>query len=232
MRIAVLDDDPAQADFVCEALAAADYVCCSFSAGNLLVEQLKHETFDLLVLDWNVPGMSGEEVLRWVRESLSERVPVVFLTSCDSEADVSSIFALGADDYLVKPVRADVLRARVTSLLRCAYRFNPCEGTETFGDFVFDLRTSQTATHGIPIELTREEFELALLLFRHLGRPLSRAHIQEAVWHNVAGVSSRTIDTHMSVIRAKLDLRPQHGYRLASIAGYGYRLDRMKDDQP
>ncbi len=232
MRIAVLDDDPAQADFVCETLAAADHSCYSFSEGNLLVERLKRQTFDLLVLDWNVPGMSGEEVLRWVRETLPERVPVVFLTSCGSEAEVTSILALGADDYLVKPVRAEVLRARIASLLRCAYRFNPCEGTETFSDFVFDLRARQTTANGMPIALTAEEFELALLLFRHLGRPLSRARIQETVWNNAADVSPRLVDTQMSVMRAKLKLRPENGYRLAAIHGYGYRLDRVEEGKP
>lgn len=232
MRIAVLDDDPAQADFVCGTLTAADHVCQCFPEGNLLVDRLKRETFDLLVLDWNVPGMSGVEVLRWVRQTLSERVPVLFLTSCGSETEMATIFGLGADDYIVKPVHADVLRARIASLLRCAYRFNPCEGSEIFDDFEFDLRTRQVTSRREPVALTAEEFDLALLLFRHLGRPLARAHIQEAVVRNSSGASSRVVDTHMSMVRAKLKLRSENGYRLAPIHGFGYRLDRIENEKP
>lgn len=91
MRIAVLDDDSAQADLVCQTLSAAGHVCHAYVAGRELVRQLRRQTFDLLVLDWNVPDMSGEEVLRWVRESLSERLPVLFMTNRGQESDITSI---------------------------------------------------------------------------------------------------------------------------------------------
>jgi DNA-binding response OmpR family regulator len=232
MRIAVLDDDPAQADFVCAALAAAGHVCHRFAEGNVLVDRLRCETFDLLVLDWNVPGMSGAEVLRWARETLAERVPVLFLTTCGSEAEMATIFGLGADDYIVKPVHAKVLRARIASLLRCACRIGACEGSETFGRFAFDARTRQVSANGEPVSLSPPEFDLALLLFRHLGRPLARAHIQEAVVRDSPSASLRMLDTHMSMIRTKLDLRPENGYRLAPIHGFGYRLDRIENEKP
>src|SRR4051794_25532684 len=135
MRIAVLDDDSAQADLVCQTLSAAGHVCHAFDAGRELVRQLRRQTFDLLVLDWNVPDMSGEEVLRWVRDSLSLRLPVLFMTSRGRETDMTFILNTGADDYLVKPVSAPVLLARVGSLLRRAYYLKPPASKEVFGEF-------------------------------------------------------------------------------------------------
>src|SRR5580692_8398238 len=156
MRIAVLDDDPAQADLVCQTLSAAGHICHAYAEGRALVRQLRRQTFDLLVLDWNVPDMSGEEVLRWVRESLSERLPVLFMTSRGRETDITSILNTGADDYLVKPVSGPVLLARVGSLLRRAYFLKPPASKEVFGEFEFDLGAKQVIVGGSPIALTQK----------------------------------------------------------------------------
>lgn len=232
MRIAVLDDDSAQADLVCQTLSAAGHVCHAYGSGRELVRQLRRQTFDLLVLDWNVPDMSGEEVLRWVRESLSERLPVLFMTSRGRETDITSILNTGADDYLVKPVSGAVLLARVGSLLRRAYYLKPPSSKEVFGDFEFDLSAKHVVVRGTAIAVTQKEFELALLLFQHLSRPLSRAHILDVIWKQATDIPSRTMDTHISMLRSKLGLRPENGYRLTPIYGYGYRLERIESDTP
>src|ERR1700761_2353231 len=130
MRIAVLDDDAAQADLVCQTLSAAGHICHAYAEGRALVKQLRRQTFDLLVLDWNVPDMSGDEVLRWVRQSLPAHLPVLFMTSRGRETDISSMLNIGADDYLVKPVSAGLLLARVGSLLRRAYQLNQASSKE------------------------------------------------------------------------------------------------------
>jgi DNA-binding response OmpR family regulator len=228
MRIAVLDDDPAQADLVCETLSAAGHICHAYAEGRALVRQLRRQTFDLLVLDWNVPDMSGEEVLRWVRESLSERLPVLFMTSRSRDADITSILNTGADDYIVKPVSAGVLLARVGSLLRRAYQINTSTLKEVFDEYVFDLSARHVVVRGTTVAVTQKEFDLALLLFQHLSRPLSRAHILDVIWKRATDIPSRTMDTHVSVLRTKLGLRPENGYRLTPIYGYGYRLERLE----
>ncbi|HKR38511.1 MAG TPA: response regulator transcription factor [Paraburkholderia sp.] len=228
MRIAVLEDDPAQADFVCQTLAADGHVCHTFAEGRVLVKQLRRETFDLLVLDWNVPTMSGEEVLQWVRQTLAERLPVLFMTSRSREIDISAMLNNGADDYVVKPVSAVVLLARVRSLLRRAYQIDRSVSSEVFGEFEFELRSREVRARGEPVRLTQKEFELALLLFRHLSQPLSRAHILESIWRHDTEIPTRTMDTHVSMLRAKLGLRPEHGYRLTPIYGYGYRLEMVE----
>ncbi len=230
MRIAVLEDDPAQAEFVCQALGEAGHTCHVFAKGNDLVRQLRRETFDLLVLDWNVPDMSGDEVLYWVRQSLSTRLPVLFMTSRSHEADIVLMLNSGADDYVVKPVSAAVLVARVGSLLRRAYQLYAPVLKEVFGEYEFDLKSRKVLVHGKPVALTQKEFDLALLLFQHLSRPLSRTHILDVIWKQSDDIPSRTMDTHVSMLRSKLGLRPENGYRLTPIYGYGYRLERIEGD--
>jgi len=230
MRIAVLEDDPAQTEFVCQTLTAAGHACHAYAKGAELVRQLRRETFDLLVLDWNVPDMPGDEVLRWVRQSLSMRLPVLFMTNRSREADIALMLNNGADDYIVKPVSAPVLLARVGSLLRRAYQLHAPALKEVFGDYQFDLKSRQVSVGGKPVALTHKEFDLALLLFQHLSRPLSRAHILDVIWKQSDDIPSRTMDTHVSMLRSKLGLRPENGYRLTPIYGYGYRLERIEGE--
>jgi len=227
MRIAILEDDPVYADFAIATLSAAGHVCHGFLRGGALVHALRRQTFDLLLLDWVVPGMSGEEVLHWVRQNLREHVPVMFMTACKRETEVMSILNAGADDYVIKPVSAGVLLARVSSLLRRAYKIDPGTARETFGNFEFDWSSAQVLRNGVLVALTHREFTLALLLFQNLGRPLSRSHILEMAWKQAGDIPSRTMDTHISCLRTKLSLRPENGYRLAPVYGYGYCLEQI-----
>ncbi|MCC8397679.1 response regulator transcription factor [Paraburkholderia sp. MMS20-SJTR3] len=232
MRIALLEDDPVLAASVLETLTAAGHHCHHFDRGAALVQALRRETFDLLILDWQLPDMTGREVLHWAREGGAARVPVIFLTSYGRENDITSILNEGADDYLVKPVSSPVLLARVAALMRRMYAIDPKATKEVFDDVEFDLQAEQVVRKGEAVKLTQREFKLALLLFQHLGRPLSRAHIAERVWRQPPDILSRTMDTHVSTLRQKLGLRPESGYRLAPVYGYGYRLERLAGSGP
>ena len=228
MRICVLDDDVTHAEFVTAALTAAGHSCRAFSDGKTLVHELLRDTFDLLVLDWNMPKMSGDAVLKWIRENLTTNLPVLFLTGRSYEIDIVAMLQAGADDYITKPVSSQLLVARVDTLLRRAYPLEAVESHQRFGIYDFDLENQKVLVHGVPVTLTQKEFDLALLLFRNVSRPLSRTRIRETVWRQDVDIPSRTMDTHISQIRSKLILRPQNGYRIIPIYSYGYRLESVE----
>jgi DNA-binding response OmpR family regulator len=227
MRIAVLDDDRSQTDLVSQVLTSAGHLCHAFNSGKEMLNQLRRESFDMLIIDWQVPDLSGAEVLRWAREKLSENLPVLFMTSRSGEDDIVTGLAAGADDYMIKPIRRGELVARVQALLRRAYPTQNAVEQIQFNQYVFEPRTSRLTNTGEPVELTQKEFDLALLFFRNLGRPLSRAYILEAVWSRDVDIPSRTMDTHVSRVRSKLQLRPENGFRLAPVYSYGYRLEQV-----
>lgn len=229
MRIAVLDDDLSQTDLVCQVLASAGHTCHPFQSGKEMLSQLRRESYDMLIIDWQVPDLSGADVLHWAREKLPLNLPVLFMTSRSGEDDIIAGLAAGADDYMIKPIRRGELVARVQALFRRAYPSqSPVEQIQ-FGNYIFEARTGRLTITGSPIDVTQKEFDLALLFFRNLGRPLSRAYILEAVWARDVEVPSRTMDTHVSRVRSKLQLRPENGYRLAPVYSYGYRLEQISD---
>lgn len=226
MRIAILDDDATILEFVCTVLSAAGHTCHPFESGKEIVHQLRRESYDLLILDWQVPDLSGTEVLHWTREKLSPTLPVLFMTGRSSEDDIIAGLAAGADDYMIKPIRRGELVARVNALLRRAYPAQTADEHLQFGPYKFELRAARLSFNDVAVEMTQKEFDLALLLFKNLGRPLSRAYILEAVWSRDIDVPSRTMDTHISRVRNKLAIRPENGYRLAPVYSYGYRLEQ------
>ncbi len=179
MRIAILEDDPDQLALLKRWIGDDGHDVHGWLSGREAMRQAGRESFDLFMLDWQVPDISGTEVLSWLRNNVSKTVPILFVTVRDSEQDI--VFALehGADDYM-------------------------------------------------RVELTPKEFELAVTLFRNVGRLLSRGHLQETVWGRSGDLATRTVDTHVSQVRKKLDLRPESGYRVVPVYNYGYRLERLE----
>ena len=227
MRIAVLDDDRSQSNLVCQVLTSAGHTCHAFDSGKEMLNQLRRESYDMLIIHWQMPNVGGAEVIRWARERLPANLPVLFVTSRSSEDDIIAGLAAGADDYMIKPIRRGELVARVQALLRRAYPTQNAVEQIQFSQYIFETRTGRLTMDGKPIELTQKEFDLALLFFRNIGRPLSRAYILEAVWARDVEIPSRTMDTHVSRVRSKLQLRPEHGFRLAPVYSYGYRLEQI-----
>jgi DNA-binding response OmpR family regulator len=227
MRIAVLDNDRSQADLICQVLSGAGHSCQAFDSGRDLLGQLRKDSTDLLIVDWQENDLPAADILRRAKEKMGAEAPTMFLVGSGAEDDIVAGVSAGADDYLVKPLRRGELVARVQALLRRAYP--AANGSEQlqFGPYVFEIRPGRLTMNGSVIDVTHKEFYLALLFFRNIGRPLSRAYIHESVWVRESAVPSRTMDTHVSRVRNKLQLRPENGFRLVPVYSYGYRLEKL-----
>lgn len=229
MRIALLDDDQNLLDAAGSALRTAGYIVHPYHLSKELVFDLRRESFDLLIVDWLMPDIPGIEVVKMIRSQPGSSVPVLFVTARDAERDIIEALEAGADDYMIKPIRTGELVARVRALLRRASPQQDAERIFELEPFRLDLRTLEVWRSGVPVELTQKEFQLALLLMRNIGKPLSRGHIREVVWGRGSEIPSRTMDTHVSRVRTKLELRPEHGFLLAPVYSYGYRLEQLSN---
>ncbi len=232
MHIASLEDDSVQAQLIQNTLVDAGHRCTVFDHGRALLAELSkpQHAYDMLLLDWEIPDISGLDVLRWVRTNLGHGIPVMFLTSRTLEEDLVVGLQAGADDYMLKPVRSGELLARITALSR---RLSPAvplrETAFTCGAFEIDPANDAIRLQGQKIELAPKEYELALLLFRNPGRLFSRDVLSNSVWNREIPATSRTLDTHLSNIRRKLQLRPENGVRLNASYALGYRLELVAD---
>jgi len=225
MRCAVLDDDRAQTELVVKLLADAGYACEVFHQGRTLINRLRQDSFDLLIIDWNMPGMTGIEVLRSVRQGQHAAMPVLIITSRSDDDDVVEGLSAGADDYIVKPLHPQIFIARVEAALRRTLLNRPARQKATFGSYVFDVPTDTVLVGDEVVKLTAKEFALALSLFENMSRPLSRAYLLDSIWGQSPDAETRTLDAHVSRIRSKLNLRAENGYRVTSVYSYGYRLE-------
>jgi DNA-binding response OmpR family regulator len=230
-RIAILEDDTAQAELIARWLRDAGCATATFASGNALMRNAFRESYDLFLLDWRTPDGSGEDVVKWIRQRISAATPVLFATAMNREEDIVHALDLGADDYLVKPVRQAELLARVRALLRRTSATEDPQPSLSVGPYVVDARRREIALRGEKIELTQREFDLALLLFRNVGRILSRAYMLQAVWGQQEDLYTRRIDTHVSQIRRKLALQADNGVRLSAVYQHGYRLELTSDAQ-
>jgi DNA-binding response OmpR family regulator len=224
VRIAALDDEPLQLALFEQVAQRAGHSCLSYVTGSALQQALRRESFDLLIVDWQLPDIEGTTLIRWVRQHISRTLPILLITHRSEEADVVEGLSSGADDFMSKPVRSGELLARIHALLRRAYPVQEGKVLE-FGPFRFRTDTETLELDGKVMELTNREYMLALTLFQNQGRLLSRDHLRETVWGQNAEVQSRSLDTHVSRLRSSLNLRAGQPYSIASVYGYGYRLD-------
>lgn len=228
--IALLEDDSAQAAWMQQTLADAGLACQVFEDGGTLLAALRaRASFSLLLLDWELPGINGMEVLRWVRANRGDTLPVIFVTHRTLESDLIDGLNAGADDYIGKPYRPGELLARIGAQLR---RHKPPASPEadfSLGDFVVDMTNRQIRLRHQAITLTPKEFELAALFLRHPWRLFSRDDLSTLIWNREIPSASRTLDTHLSNIRKKLQFGPATGTLLCASYALGYRLELLPD---
>lgn len=232
MRIALLEDDPDQSEIVRLWLEEAEHSVVTYDRGSDFLRGIRRDSYDLFLLDWVLPDISGIDVLRKLRTSLQDATPVMLATVRQEERDIVAALESGADDYLVKPVRRRELIARVDAICRRAK--NAVSTAESFDahPYTMDQRRQVATLNGEDISLTHREFELAMFFFRHAGQAVSRAHILDAIWDiDNSGVSTRTVDTHISRLRKKMQLNAENGWTLSAIYQHGYRLEHTGSQQ-
>lgn len=226
MRIALVEDDPFQAQQLKEWLSKASFNPHWFADGQSFTHALRRESFDMVIMDWNLPDTTGLELLQHLRDA-ELHIAILFITSRDSEGDIVSALRAGADDYLVKPIRQAETMARISSVLRRTYG-KTREGQEAhYPPFILNHDHFTVVFGDETIQLTPKEFEVACFMFQNHGRLLSRNHILECVWGLSSDLTTRTVDAHISKVRRKLGLKPERGWRLISVYQYGYRLELL-----
>lgn len=226
MRIAALEDDPAQLLVLTTCLREAGHEVHEFRLTSDLKRFCSRESADLFILDWMVPDQTGEEFLKWLRDERNDDTPAIFLTSRDAEEDVVAGLSAGADDFIIKPPSPRILLSRIDAVMRRSKAVS-VPAVLDFPPYRIDPGQNEITLNGEVVELTEKEFALAFFLFRNVGRLLSRGHMFEAVWGRNPDVPTRTVDTHVSRVRSKLQLRPENGFRIVPTYSFGYRLEQL-----
>ena len=179
-----------------------------------------------------LPDDDGLSVLEWLRETLGSQLPVMFATTRSEEVSLVEALNKGADDYLIKPLRQAETMARIQALLRrrTTIKTQPMDTPVSLGGIHIDTSMHRVNSHGAAVELTDREMELAIYMIRNHGRLLTRQELLENVWHTNASIITRTVDTHISRLRAKLGLTPENGFELSTVYHKGYRLEYRPAD--
>jgi len=224
IRVLLVEDDPIQLRLATSWLEEAGHLVSGQTRAAAAIKQMQRESFDLVVVDWMLPEISGEDLLRWIR-SRQRRLPVMFATARDEEEEIASILQLGADDYIVKPLRRLEFLARIDALARRSGLDNEATRIE-LGPYAIDLPTRTITLDGKTANMTPRMVEIAIMLFRRHGELVSRAHLYEHIWGVAGEPNTRTLDTHVSRLRNALQLDGRHGWRLAAIYQHGYRLEK------
>ena len=224
--VLVVDDEPEIAALVAYHLARESYRVRTAGDGPGALSALESELPSLVVLDLQLPGASGLDVLREVRRRPEwQALPVILLTALGGESDRIQGLQLGADDYVSKPFSPRELVLRVDAVLRRAEAAaQPRVGqprTLRIGPFVIDVPGAQAELDGRRLDLTPTEFRLLQTLAERRGRVQSRRQLLEAVWEVTAEISTRTVDMHVQRLRGKLD---PHADWVETVRGFGYRF--------
>ena len=223
----VIEDDRVVLQLIRLYLAQAGYRVLEAQDGDTGLRMALEESPDIVLLDLNLPGIDGIEVCRNVRKE--SEVPIIMVTARVEEDDRLTGLNLGADDYVSKPFSPRELVARVNAVLRRTQReAEKREETGNLveaGDVVVDLDRRSATVLGIEIELTPTEFRLLAYFIETRGRTVSRDQIIESVFGYDFSGYDRTVDTHVSNLRKKLEAANPEGQHLKTMYGIGYRFD-------
>ena len=223
-RILLVEDEPGVSMTVMDLLAAEGYLVDAAGDGMTGLAKASEEQFDLVILDVMLPGKSGLEVCRELRQR-GKDVAILMLTAKTQLTDRVVGLKLGADDYVTKPFEPAELLARVEALLRRIKKEKLAPVARyCFGGVEIDFERRAVRKNGEPVNLAAKELDLLRYLIDRRGKVVSREELLEGVWEYQPGVSSRTIDVHVAWLRQKLEDTPQHPKHVHTVRGVGYRF--------
>ncbi|MFZ4622053.1 MAG: response regulator transcription factor [Bacteroidota bacterium] len=217
MRILVVEDEKGIGKFLCDGLKEEGFAVDIAVDGNTGLELSRQNEYDIILLDWMLPGISGIEVCRNIRK-VSTTVPIIFLTAKDTVSD--AIFGLesGANDYIRKPFAFEELLARIRVQLRSE---NAETMLFTIGDIELDVNTHVVRKDSVEIPFTQKEFALLEFLLRNKNKVCTRSRIIEHVWDIHFDADTSVIDVYINALRKKLAHGDEKGY-IQTVRGVGY----------
>jgi DNA-binding response OmpR family regulator len=224
MQVLIVEDDRPLAEFLCRSLQEEGYGAEVLDNGEQAAKRVTETSFDLILLDLNLPGCDGTEVLRAAREKNASTAILVVTARTGLQERVRCL-DLGADDVLMKPFALSELAARARSLLRRSRTGR--ESTLTCGDLELNRVEHSVRRAGKEIELTSKEFALAEYLMQRQGEPVSRAELLEQVWKMPTTSATNVVDVYINYLRRKIDL----GFEMPliqTVRGEGYRIGDLK----
>jgi DNA-binding response OmpR family regulator len=220
MRLLVIEDDRKAAKLLAKGLQEEGFVVDLAATGEEGEEQAAVNEYDVIVLDWLLPGKDGIAVCGALR-ARDVSTPILMLTARDSVADRVSGLGTGADDYLTKPFAFAELLARIRALLRRSRIAQPA--VLRIADLTLDPAGRRVTRAGAPIALTSKEYALLEVLMRNAGEIVSRTRLVERAWDEASDVVDNLVDVHVSHLRRKID-RPGSVPLIHTVRGFGYRL--------
>ena len=223
-RVLIVDDDPGIVDVVSYALRNEGFETEAVYDGESALGAVRADSFDLMILDLMMPGMSGLEVCRKLRPE--SKIPIVMLTAKDAELDRVLGLEIGADDYVTKPFSVPELVSRVRAILRRRdLDREDAEGVvREVGGLRIDLGRHQVVVDGEPVQLTPSEFKLCALLAQEPERVFTRRQIMEYLWDSPYVGDQHACEVHVSNLRRKVERDPANPERILTVRGVGYKF--------
>lgn len=206
MRILVCEDEPHVAGFIRNGLTENGFTVENVYDGTACLEQLKKDTFDLVLLDIVMPHKNGWEVCRSIRQELKLDVPIIMLTALNSSREVVKGLETGADDYVGKPFTMEELMARIRAVSRRVHKEFPHKDGSvfSFGNIRLDMHTREVSVKGQSVNLTSKEYYLLEYFLKNPQKVLSREQILDAVWGIDFDVGTNVVDVYINYLRNKL----------------------------
>jgi DNA-binding response OmpR family regulator len=225
-RILLIEDDPRLAEMVQDYLGKAGFQVTIAGKGALGIARQAREAFECIILDLTLPDMDGLDVCRRIRAQA--QTPILMLTARGDAMDRVVGLELGADDYLPKPFEPRELLARLKAILRRATA-NATTEVLRFGRLEIDIGAHEVRLAGEARPLTSHQFALLVLMARNAGRVMSRDAIMDAVSQEPLEAFDRSIDVHISRIRAAIEDDPKKPRRVITIRGTGYVFAKVQE---